>query len=122
MRPQTTVSISNSELCVCVQPEKKDERVYEVCLPPEDSPLERGEEKSEEGENDMKKKGVSAMVKIFHFIMKQSYICALIAMMVSSAAHRWWDKVKELILRCIYVNVSLNLGQDNSEKEQLFSV
>lgn len=26
------------------------------------------------------------MVKVFHFVMKQSYICALIAMMVSLAA------------------------------------
>lgn len=80
---------SNCELCFCVQPEKKDECVYEVCLPPEDSALEGGEEKSEGGEDGIKKRGVSAMVKIFHFIMKQSYICALIAMMVSNAARRW---------------------------------
>lgn len=58
--------------------------MYEVCLPPEDSESrECGEEKSEGGEKGMKKRGVGAMVKVFHFIMKQSYICALIAMMVS---------------------------------------
>lgn len=59
--------------------------MYEVCLKAEDSALEPEEEKSEEGESDIKKRGVGAMVKIFHFIMKQSYICALIAMMVSRA-------------------------------------
>lgn len=82
--PQSTVTISNIELCFCVQPEKKDECVYEVCLPPEDSALEGGEEKTEEGEDGIKKRGLSTMVKIFHFVMKQSYICALIAMMVSN--------------------------------------
>lgn len=79
----------NLEHCFCVQPEKKDESVYEVCLPPEDTALEGGEEKSEGGEEGMKKRGVGAMVKVFHFIMKQSYVCALIAMMVSNAAHSW---------------------------------
>lgn len=83
-----TVTFTDSDLCLCVQPEKKDENVYEVCLPPEESALEGGEEKSEETEDGMKKRGVSAMVKIFHFIMKQSYICALIAMMVSQSVHR----------------------------------
>lgn len=61
--------------------------MYEVSLPPEDSALKESEE--EEEENDIKKKGVGAMVKVFHFIMKQSYICALIAMMVSEANARW---------------------------------
>lgn len=88
MMPQRTVTITDSDLCFCVQPEK-DECVYEVRLPPEDSALEGGEEKSEEAEDGMKKRGVSAMVKIFNFIMKQSYICALIAMMVSQPVPRW---------------------------------
>lgn len=57
--------------------------MYEVFLPPEDSAAKE----SEDEENDVKKKGVGAMVKVFHFIMKQSYICALIAMMVSPAGH-----------------------------------
>lgn len=56
--------------------------MYEVCLPPED-PASGGEEESEDGEHGIANR-VGTMVKIFHFIMKQSYICALIAMMVSS--------------------------------------
>lgn len=55
--------------------------MYEVRLPPEDS-VSGGEEESEDGETGIIK-GVGTMVKIFHFVMKQSYICALIAMMVS---------------------------------------
>lgn len=61
--------------------------MYEVCLPPEES--ESGVEEESEGGEDGLAKGVGTMVKIFHFIMKQSYICALIAMMVSPAARRW---------------------------------
>lgn len=80
---QSVQGVPNLDYCFCVKPEKKDESVYEVCLPSEDSALEGGEEKSEGGEEGMKKRGVGAMVKVFHFIMKQSYICALIAMMVS---------------------------------------
>lgn len=60
--------------------------MYEVCLPPEDATSEGGEEKSDGEDDGMKKRGVGAMVKVFHFIMKQSYICALIAMMVSRTA------------------------------------
>ncbi|XP_070830644.1 piezo-type mechanosensitive ion channel component 2 [Chaetodon trifascialis] len=81
--------------------EKKDECVYEVCLPPEDSPLEGGEEKSEEGEDGIKKRGVGAMVKIFHFIMKQSYICALIAMMAWSITYVSWLTFVFLIWSCM---------------------
>nr|XP_046263796.1 piezo-type mechanosensitive ion channel component 2 isoform X4 [Scatophagus argus]XP_046263797.1 piezo-type mechanosensitive ion channel component 2 isoform X4 [Scatophagus argus] len=81
--------------------EKKDECVYEVCLPPEDSVLEGGEEKSEEEEEDgMKKRGVGAMVKLFHFIMKQSYICALIAMMAWSITYVSWLTFVFLIWSC----------------------
>lgn len=61
--------------------------MYEVCLKAEDSVLEAEEEEeeaSEDGEGGIKQRGVGAMVKIFHFVMKQSYICALIAMMVST--------------------------------------
>uniref|UniRef100_A0A671VGF6 Piezo type mechanosensitive ion channel component 2 n=1 Tax=Sparus aurata TaxID=8175 RepID=A0A671VGF6_SPAAU len=95
-----TVSISNSEFCLCVQPEKKDECVYEVCLPPEDSVLDGGEEKSEEGVDGIKKRGVGAMVKIFHFVMKQSYICALIAMMAWSITYVSWLTFVFLIWSC----------------------
>lgn len=79
--PRSTTT--DSLLCFYIQPEKRDDCVYEVHLPSEDSALDEEEEKSEDGENGIKKRGVSAMVKIFHFVMKQSYICALIAMMVS---------------------------------------
>ena len=109
--PQSTVIISNSELCFCVHTEKKDECVYEVCLPPEDS-VEGGEEKSEESKAGMKKRGVGTMVKIFHFIMKQSYICALIAMMVSNAARKWCYRVTEAGLRCICV-ICLDVRREN---------
>lgn len=76
---------SNGDLCFCVGPEKKPECAYDVCFPPEDSAFEKEEEKPEGGEHGMKR-GVGAIVKIFHFVMKQSYICALIAMMVSDAS------------------------------------
>ncbi|XP_026229618.1 piezo-type mechanosensitive ion channel component 2 isoform X1 [Anabas testudineus] len=81
--------------------EKKDESVYEVCLPPEDSALEGGEEKSEGGEEGMKKRGVGAMVKVFHFIMKQSYICALIAMMAWSITYVSWLTFVFLMWSCM---------------------
>lgn len=50
---------------------------------------EEGEEEEEEGEedenvNEPKNAKLHAMVTVFHFIMKQSYVCALIAMMVCS--------------------------------------
>ncbi|XP_067331483.1 piezo-type mechanosensitive ion channel component 2 isoform X3 [Channa argus] len=81
--------------------EKKDESVYEVCLPPEDSALESGEERSEGGEEEMKKKGGSTMIKVFHFIMKQSYICALIAMMAWSITYVSWLTFVFLIWSCM---------------------
>ncbi|KAM8838287.1 piezo-type mechanosensitive ion channel component 2 isoform 4-T4 [Synchiropus picturatus] len=85
--------------------EKKDESVYEVSLPPEGSDLDMGEEKSEEEEEEeedaMKKRGVSAMVKAFHFIMKQSYICALIAMMAWSITYISWLTFVFLIWSCL---------------------
>ncbi|KAM6918193.1 piezo-type mechanosensitive ion channel component 2 [Xenentodon cancila] len=77
--------------------EKREECVYEVCLPPEDSVLKE----SEDEENDIKKKGVSAMVKVFHFVMKQSYICALIAMMAWSITYVSWLTLVFLLWSCI---------------------
>ncbi|KAM9720068.1 piezo-type mechanosensitive ion channel component 2 isoform 2-T2 [Menidia menidia] len=78
-------------------PEKKEECVYEVSLPPEDSALKE----SEDEENDIKKRGVGAMVKVFHFIMKQSYICALIAMMAWSITYVSWLTFVFLIWSCV---------------------
>ncbi|KAF6736198.1 Piezo-type mechanosensitive ion channel component 2, partial [Oryzias melastigma] len=77
--------------------EKKEECVYEVFLPPEDSAAKE----SEDEENDVKKKGVGAMVKVFHFIMKQSYICALIAMMAWSITYVSWLTFVFLMWSCI---------------------
>ncbi|KAL6104091.1 piezo2 [Pungitius sinensis] len=81
-------------------PEKKPECVYEVCFPPEDSAFEKGEEKPEEGKRGMKKRGVGAIVKTFHFVMKQSYICALIAMMAWSITYVSWLTFVFLIWSC----------------------
>uniref|UniRef100_M3ZFC3 Piezo type mechanosensitive ion channel component 2 n=1 Tax=Xiphophorus maculatus TaxID=8083 RepID=M3ZFC3_XIPMA len=67
-------------------------------LPPEDSALKESEE---EEENDIKKKGVGAMVKVFHFIMKQSYICALIAMMAWSITYVSWLTFVFLMWSCV---------------------
>ncbi|XP_008277902.1 piezo-type mechanosensitive ion channel component 2 [Stegastes partitus] len=78
-------------------PEKKDECVYEVCLPPEDSALKE----SETEENEIKKRGVGAMVKVFHFVMKQSYICALIAMMAWSITYVSWLTFVFLMWSCM---------------------
>ncbi|XP_041848667.1 piezo-type mechanosensitive ion channel component 2 [Melanotaenia boesemani] len=77
--------------------EKKEECVYEVCLPPEDSALKE----SEDEENEIKKRGVGAFVKIFNFIMKQSYICALIAMMAWSITYVSWLTFAFLMWSCV---------------------
>uniref|UniRef100_A0A3Q4MTG6 Piezo type mechanosensitive ion channel component 2 n=1 Tax=Neolamprologus brichardi TaxID=32507 RepID=A0A3Q4MTG6_NEOBR len=74
-----------------------DECVYEVCLPPEESSVKE----TESEENIIKKKGVGAMVKIFHFIMKQSYIGALIAMMAWSITYVSWLTFVFLIWSCL---------------------
>ncbi|TNM98493.1 hypothetical protein fugu_014739 [Takifugu bimaculatus] len=78
---------------------KRDECVYEVRLPPEDS-VSGGEEDSEDGESGIIK-GVGTMVKIFHFVMKQSYICALIAMMAWSITYVSWLTFVFLIWSCM---------------------
>ncbi|XP_010790111.1 piezo-type mechanosensitive ion channel component 2-like, partial [Notothenia coriiceps] len=74
---------------------KKEECVYEVSVPLEESELEGGEEESK-----MKKRGVGAMVKIFHFVLKQSYICALIAMMAWSITYVSWLTFVFLMWSC----------------------
>uniref|UniRef100_A0A3B3UI10 Piezo type mechanosensitive ion channel component 2 n=1 Tax=Poecilia latipinna TaxID=48699 RepID=A0A3B3UI10_9TELE len=62
---------------------------------------EEEEEEEDEEENDIKKKGVGAMVKVFHFIMKQSYICALIAMMAWSITYVSWLTFVFLMWSCV---------------------
>ncbi|XP_061879241.1 piezo-type mechanosensitive ion channel component 2 isoform X2 [Entelurus aequoreus] len=81
--------------------EKEDMSVYEVNLPPKDGAPESGEEKSEEDEDAIRKRGVGAVVKVFHFIMKQSYICALIAMMAWSITYITWLTFVFLIWSCM---------------------
>lgn len=55
---------------------QKDDEVYEVVEMPQEEEEETMEDKEQSG-------SPSALVKVFRFIMKQSYVCALIAMMVS---------------------------------------
>lgn len=58
--------------------EQKDGEVYEVVeMPPEE------EEETKESEEKEQTAAPTGLVKVFRFIMKQSYVCALIAMMVS---------------------------------------
>uniref|UniRef100_A0A8C9X3Z8 Piezo type mechanosensitive ion channel component 2 n=1 Tax=Sander lucioperca TaxID=283035 RepID=A0A8C9X3Z8_SANLU len=68
---------------------------------PSDGTGELGYPRLSGGEDGMKKRGVSAMVKIFHFIMKQSYICALIAMMAWSTTYVSWLTFVFLIWSCM---------------------
>ena len=73
--------------CVPVISEIKHECVYEVRLPSEmgmEGGKKDGEETETETEGEDREKA-SAVVTVFRFIMKQSYICALIAMMVSQS-------------------------------------
>ena len=55
------------------------------------------EEETTTGEEDGDGKKASAVVTVFRFIMKQSYICALIAMMVSKGrmGNEWGDMGEE---------------------------
>lgn len=58
--------------------DQKDGEVYEVVeMPPEE------EEDLKDGDEDEQSAVPAGLVKVFRFIMKQSYVCALIAMMVS---------------------------------------
>ncbi|KAJ8403299.1 hypothetical protein AAFF_G00355160 [Aldrovandia affinis] len=66
---------------------KKDDTVYEVA--------EDRQETSEEGTR------VNALVTVFRFIMKQSYICALIAMMAWSITYVSWLTFVFLIWSCM---------------------
>ncbi|KAJ3594600.1 hypothetical protein NHX12_003907 [Muraenolepis orangiensis] len=74
--------------------EKKRECVYEVSLP---SDLE-GEKK---GEGEDGAGPPSAVVTVFRFVMKQSYICALIAMMAWSITYVSWLTFVFLLWSCL---------------------
>nr|XP_058133335.1 piezo-type mechanosensitive ion channel component 2 isoform X3 [Dasypus novemcinctus] len=69
--------------------EKKEEEEYEN--------EEYEEERSHEDKRSVK---VHAMVSVFQFIMKQSYICALIAMMAWSITYHSWLTFVLLIWSC----------------------
>uniref|UniRef100_A0A8C0GD74 Piezo type mechanosensitive ion channel component 2 n=1 Tax=Chelonoidis abingdonii TaxID=106734 RepID=A0A8C0GD74_CHEAB len=73
---------------------------------PSDDMSEKKEEddEEEEEEEDVQEKKenvkIHAMVSVFHFIMKQSYICALIAMMAWSITYHSWLTFVLLIWSC----------------------
>ncbi|XP_034285335.1 piezo-type mechanosensitive ion channel component 2 isoform X3 [Pantherophis guttatus] len=62
---------------------------------------EEEEEEEEENSEEEKNSKVHAMVSVFHFIMKQSYVCALIAMMAWSITYHSWLTFVLLIWSCI---------------------
>ncbi|XP_045383178.1 piezo-type mechanosensitive ion channel component 2 isoform X2 [Lemur catta] len=75
---------------------------------PSDEPSEKKEEEEEEKEEFEEEQSheekrsikVHAMVSVFQFIMKQSYICALIAMMAWSITYHSWLTFVLLIWSC----------------------
>uniref|UniRef100_A0A8C1YCY4 Piezo type mechanosensitive ion channel component 2 n=1 Tax=Cyprinus carpio TaxID=7962 RepID=A0A8C1YCY4_CYPCA len=78
---------------------------YKVDQPILDSQLEEEEEKTdaeEEEEEEEEEQGgpPGALVKVFKFIMKQSYICALIAMMAWSITYVSWLTFVFLLWSC----------------------
>lgn len=81
--------------------EKKNDCTLEVSLPTEDPGLEGDEEKGDGDEDSATNIRLSAMVKVFHFVMKQSYICALIAMMAWSITYVSWLTFVFLMWSCM---------------------
>ncbi|XP_055084588.1 piezo-type mechanosensitive ion channel component 2 [Periophthalmus magnuspinnatus] len=84
--------------------DNKKECVLEVRLPPEDSDREEEKDEKEEKEevdSESAHTRLSAMVKVFQFIMKQSYICALIAMMAWSITYVSWLTFVFLMWSCM---------------------
>ncbi|XP_070990008.1 piezo-type mechanosensitive ion channel component 2 [Oncorhynchus clarkii lewisi] len=87
--------------------EKKNGSVYDVnpTVGGETAGMEEEEEKKEQGdeeEEEEEKEGrVNAVVTVFRFIMKQSYICALIAMMVWSITYVSWLTFVFLMWSCM---------------------
>ncbi|KAK9980260.1 hypothetical protein ABG768_013637 [Culter alburnus] len=80
--------------------EKMDENINEIVdLPLEEEEEEKTDEKEEEEEEE-KGGPPGALVKVFKFIMKQSYICALIAMMAWSITYVSWPTFVFLLWSC----------------------
>ncbi|KAM9440006.1 piezo-type mechanosensitive ion channel component 2 [Clarias gariepinus] len=75
--------------------EQKDGEVYEVVeMPPEE------EEETKESEEKEQTAAPTGLVKVFRFIMKQSYVCALIAMMAWSITYVSWLTFVFLMWSC----------------------
>ncbi|XP_058274705.1 piezo-type mechanosensitive ion channel component 2 isoform X2 [Hemibagrus wyckioides] len=75
--------------------EQKDGEVYEVVeMPPEE------EEELKESEETEQSAAPAGLVKVFRFIMKQSYVCALIAMMAWSITYVSWLTFVFLMWSC----------------------
>uniref|UniRef100_A0A8C5GXQ7 Piezo-type mechanosensitive ion channel component n=1 Tax=Gouania willdenowi TaxID=441366 RepID=A0A8C5GXQ7_GOUWI len=89
------VTTENGPVCLDLYstPQYKMDKLCDVT---EESPVKE----SDSGEGELTKKGVGAMVKAFQFIMKQSYICALIAMMAWSITYVSWLTFIFLIWSC----------------------
>ncbi|XP_048018925.1 piezo-type mechanosensitive ion channel component 2 isoform X5 [Megalobrama amblycephala] len=81
--------------------EKMDENTNEIVDLPLEEEEEKTDEKEEEEEEEEEKGGPpGALVKVFKFIMKQSYICALIAMMAWSITYVSWPTFVFLLWSC----------------------
>ncbi|KAG5268877.1 hypothetical protein AALO_G00217460 [Alosa alosa] len=79
------------------EPECMDTSVYEIERPLRSDSSEAGEDKDDRQGGQMR---VNSAVKAFAFIMKQSYICALIAMMAWSITYVSWLTFVFLIWSC----------------------
>ncbi|KAL2097108.1 hypothetical protein ACEWY4_006315 [Coilia grayii] len=85
--------------------EKKDSGVYEVTdMGDEEKHKEEEDEEGEEKDEEEEEEPVAvpnALVKVFRFVMKQSYICALIAMMAWSITYVSWLTFVFLLWSCM---------------------
>ncbi|XP_045061985.1 LOW QUALITY PROTEIN: piezo-type mechanosensitive ion channel component 2, partial [Coregonus clupeaformis] len=83
--------------------EKKDGGVYDVSptLGGETAGMEEEEKEQGDEEEEGKEGRVNAVVTVFRFIMKQSYICALIAMMAWSITYVSWLTFVFLMWSCM---------------------
>ncbi|XP_077078207.1 piezo-type mechanosensitive ion channel component 2 [Siphateles boraxobius] len=83
------------------QPEESEEKTDENTIEIVDLQLEEEEEKTDEEEEEEEQGGPpGTLVKVFKFIMNQSYICALIAMMAWSITYVSWPTFVFLLWSC----------------------
>ncbi|XP_043923294.1 piezo-type mechanosensitive ion channel component 2 [Protopterus annectens] len=99
-----TLAIENgpAKLDVYSTPQYKWEQPDETSEKKEEEEDDEEEEGDDDGESDEEKENpkVHALVTVFRFIMKQSYICALIAMMAWSITYHSWLTFVLLIWSC----------------------